>query len=146
MLTEVHKALAGRQIQPGSQAFASLPERLKLALDDVPEELIAMYVQGRARLATMPSLQRTSMVPRRWPSGQLWRVSDRLLSRFTWYVARRNIEASLKPAAREPKAGWPALGDGSALPVTSAAAAVIATSIAPLTAACPSRTSPVPDP
>jgi len=56
VLTEVHKALAGRQIQPGSQAFASLPERLKLALDDVPEEQIAMDVQGRARLATMPAL------------------------------------------------------------------------------------------
>ena len=110
VLTEVHKALAGRQIQPGSQAFASLLERLKLALDDVPEEQVAMDVQGRARLATMPSLLRTSMVPRRWPSGLLWRVSDRLLSRFTWYVARRNIEASLKPAAREPKAGWPAIG------------------------------------
>jgi membrane glycosyltransferase len=69
-MTGLHRALAGRDVDPGNPSYASVAHRLKLACGDTGTgPVIAEGAQHTVRLATTPPLNRVSMAPQSWPGA-----------------------------------------------------------------------------
>ena len=78
-MAEVHGALSDCVVDPRDPAEASYEHRLEIAVGAgyAPQarQAMARDAQGRMRLNTGPALNRTSMMPRRWPP-KFWQVKS----------------------------------------------------------------------
>jgi len=99
VIADIHGALADGDVDPHDPAAASYERRLETAVgaDYAPQarQALARDRQDRLRLNTGPALNRSSMIPRRWPP-KFWR------SRATW--RRTHPDRRAEPPA--PRGNW----------------------------------------
>ena len=71
-MANLHRALAGHDVDPGNPSYASVGRRLKIACGNqrtVDAKAVRGGAQGLERLSTTPPLNRASMAPRSWPGS-----------------------------------------------------------------------------
>lgn len=99
-MADIHGALSDRAVDPQDPAEGSYEHRLETAVGTgyAPQarQTLVRDAQGRLRLNTGPALNRSSMMPRRWPPKfwqvrSVWRRSlgeRRAKSRWAWRRSR----------------------------------------------------------
>ncbi len=115
-LVEVHHLLAGEGFDTENPALSSIAPRLKMALDgaerhgeQLESRAFTEDLQGRVRLATMPTLRRASFTSRPWspnPLLALFRSIGRLLLGGGKQRPEEDSAAVPEPDAPMPAGRW----------------------------------------
>ncbi|WP_428385513.1 glucans biosynthesis glucosyltransferase MdoH [Nevskia ramosa] len=115
-LVEVHHLLAGEGFDTENPALSSIAPRLKMALDgaerhgeQLESRAFTEDLQGRVRLATMPTLRRASFTSRPWspnPVKALFRSIGRLLLGGSSQRPEEGSAAVPEPDAPMPAGRW----------------------------------------
>ena len=99
VIANIHGALSDSDVDPDDPAAASYEHRLETAVgaDYAPQAWQALVRdrQDRLRLNTGPALNRSSMIPRRWPP-KFWQV------RATW----RHTQSDRRAEPPDPRGNW----------------------------------------
>ncbi|HVY06592.1 MAG TPA: glucans biosynthesis glucosyltransferase MdoH [Burkholderiales bacterium] len=78
-MSAVHGVLSNREVDPRDPAGASYERRLEAAIgveySAAAKQVLLRDAQGRLRLNTGPAINRSSMIPRRWPP-KFWQVKS----------------------------------------------------------------------
>jgi membrane glycosyltransferase len=111
-LAHLHQAMINSDMQNENPAYASIRQRLELAYEDLrgQTEIIGKDRAGRARIANMPPVNRSSMTPKPWPlnpfKGALHTIKSRVIpttAGFLGFKRTRHTDSSESP---DPRGHW----------------------------------------
>ncbi|MBI3902453.1 MAG: glucans biosynthesis glucosyltransferase MdoH [Nitrosomonadales bacterium] len=101
-VAELHRVLSGNNVEWDGPACGSLRRRLALAVDE--RAAVTTDVQGRVRLVTAPSLNRSPMAPKQWSRWlKIWPIRMiRDWDKRGRFVSRREGEDNSHPDRKDP--------------------------------------------
>lgn len=106
-LSELHRALAGDEVEQESPSGASVARRLELAYGSDLIGSLRDNRSGDSPLATAPPIERTPMAPRAWPPRPLQGLIDGVRARLSQGNALMHLAGRrIQPDSPDPQGNW----------------------------------------